>query len=56
MWKYEKRLQYPISIKKKDIAFAKVLVTQYGGTFYQRDIVSLEELSNVKMYILKTKS
>lgn len=31
MWKYEKRLQYPISIKKKDIAFAKVLVTQYGG-------------------------
>lgn len=31
MWKYEKRLQYPVSIKKKDLAFAKVLVTQYGG-------------------------
>ena len=31
MWAYEKRLQYPVSIKKKDLAFAKVLVTQYGG-------------------------
>ena len=32
MWKYEKKLQYPINIKKKDIKFAKVLVTQYGGS------------------------
>ena len=32
MWKYEKKLQYPINIKSKDIAFAKVLVTQYGGS------------------------
>jgi len=31
MWKYEKRLQYPVSIKKKNLAFAKQLVTQYGG-------------------------
>lgn len=31
MWAYEKRLQYPISIKKKNLAFAKQLVTQYGG-------------------------
>lgn len=31
MWAYEKRLQYPISIKKGDLAFAKQLVTQYGG-------------------------
>lgn len=31
MWKYEKRLQYPVSIKRKDLAFAKQLVTQYGG-------------------------
>lgn len=31
MWKYEKRLQYPISIKKKDLRMAKFLVTQYGG-------------------------
>ena len=32
MWKYEKRLQYPINIKSKDLKFAKVLVTQYGGS------------------------
>ena len=32
MWKYEKRLQYPINIKKKDLRMAKLLVTQYGGS------------------------
>ena len=32
MWKYEKRLQYPTSIKKKDLRMAKYLVTQYGGS------------------------
>ena len=32
MWKYEKKLQYPVNIKSKDLSFAKVLVTQYGGS------------------------
>jgi len=32
MWAYEKRLQYPVNIKKKDIRMAKFLVTQYGGS------------------------
>lgn len=32
MWKYEKRLQYPINIKKKNLKMAKVIVTQYGGS------------------------
>lgn len=32
MWAYEKRLQYPINIKKKDIKMAKLLITQYGGS------------------------
>lgn len=31
MWAYEKKLQYPVSIKKKNLKFAKQLVTQYGG-------------------------
>lgn len=31
MWKYEKRLQYPINIKKKDLNMAKIILTQYGG-------------------------
>lgn len=32
MWKYEKRLQYPVNIKTKDLKLAKLLVTQYGGS------------------------
>ena len=32
MFKYNKRLQYPIDIKKKDLRMAKYLVTQYGGS------------------------
>lgn len=32
MWAYEKRLQYPINIKKKDLKMARLLVTQYGGS------------------------
>ncbi len=38
MWAYQKRLQYPINITKKDLRMAKLLVTQYGGTYYKRDI------------------
>jgi len=32
MFKYNKRLQYPVDIKKKDLKMAKYLVTQYGGS------------------------
>ena len=32
MFKYIKRLQYPINIKNKDLRMAKYLVTQYGGS------------------------
>ena len=31
MFRYEKKLQYPVNIKKKDLRMAKYLVTQYGG-------------------------
>ncbi len=31
MFSYQKRLQYPINIKKKDLRLAKYLITQYGG-------------------------
>ena len=31
MWKYEKKLQYPVDIKKKDVKMAKYILTQYGG-------------------------
>lgn len=32
MWQYQKRLQYPINIKNKDLRMAKYLVEQYGGS------------------------
>lgn len=31
MWAYEKRLQYPVNIKSKDLKMARYLVEQYGG-------------------------
>ncbi len=31
MWRYEKKLQYPVNIKRKDVEMAKLLITQYGG-------------------------
>ena len=32
MWAYEKRLQYPVSIKTKNLRLARYLITQYGGS------------------------
>ncbi len=31
MWKYVKKLQYPVDVKKKDLKMAKLLLEQYGG-------------------------
>ena len=31
MFRYVKSLEYPINIKKKDVKFAKYIITQYGG-------------------------
>ena len=31
MFKYEKMLEYPVNVKKKDLKMAKLLVTQFGG-------------------------
>ena len=33
MWMYEKRLEFPINITKKDINMAKYIVTQLGGPY-----------------------
>lgn len=32
MWLYSKKLQYPISIKNKDLRMAKFIITQFGGS------------------------
>ena len=31
MFHYEKKLQYPVKIKKSDPKMAKIIITQYGG-------------------------
>ncbi len=31
MWMYDKKLEYPVKIKKPDPRMAKLIVTQYGG-------------------------
>ena len=31
MWAYQKRLQFPVDIKKKDLKMAKAITSQYGG-------------------------
>lgn len=31
MWMYDKKLEYPIKIKRPDPRMAKVIITQYGG-------------------------
>lgn len=32
MWTYNKKLQYPVNITKKDIQMAKYIITQFGGS------------------------
>jgi spore coat protein JC len=31
MWLYEKKLQYPVEIKRKDLKMAQNILTQAGG-------------------------
>ncbi len=31
MWMFDKKLEYPIKIKKPDPRMAKLIITQYGG-------------------------
>ncbi len=31
MWIYEKKLQFPVNIKKPDPKLAQVIITQFGG-------------------------
>lgn len=33
MWNYEKRLQFPVNIKKPDARAAMVVMSQYGGAY-----------------------
>lgn len=56
MWKYVKSLEYPINIKKKDLRMAKFLVTQYGGTFHNRDFKEGEVMNYYCINLKKRKN
>lgn len=34
MWNYEKRLQFPINIKEPNPKIAQIIISQYGGRYY----------------------
>lgn len=36
MWSYEKRLQFPVNIKKPDPKAAQIIISQYGGPYIYR--------------------
>ena len=33
MWVYEKKLEYPVKIKRPNAALAKVIMSQLGGAY-----------------------
>jgi spore coat protein JC len=37
MWVYEKKLEYPVKIKKTNPKLAKIIIAQYGGPENFRD-------------------
>lgn len=36
MWNYEKRLQYPINIKNCNPTLAAMIISQYGGLYFNK--------------------
>lgn len=56
MWNYEKRLEYPINIKQTNPALAAMIISQYGGPYFNKvyrkiHVVSLKILLNKDKYI-----
>ena len=45
MWKYEKKLEYPINIRNKDLKMAKYLLAQYGGPYGESEWDKILEIN-----------
>ena len=41
MWIYEKKLEYPVKIKRPNAALAKVIMSQLGGAYPNVRVVLL---------------
>lgn len=55
MWNYEKRLEYPINIKKTDAAMAKAIISQFGrpdGETELRCVISPNDLPCLTVLLL----
>ena len=54
MWLYEKRLQYPVNVRKPDAKTAKIVISQLGGPNGElgaalRYLIGTEELAHVEI-------
>ena len=54
MWLYEKKLQYPVKIKKPNAAFAKIIISQLGGPFCKKVIHIFQSVLHVTKANKKT--
>lgn len=57
MWKYDKKLQYPVNIKNPDPQMAKFIISQYGGPYciwylYVKSNVAVA-FSNIMLSIIR---
>lgn len=46
MFKYIKKLEYPVNIQKKDLKMAKNILAQYGGPYTIWDYIYNKERKN----------
>lgn len=47
MWSYEKRLQFPVNIKKPDPKAAQIIISQYGGPYIYRGNVFVKHILSI---------
>lgn len=60
MWNYEKRLEYPIKIKQTNPTLAAMIISQYGGPYFNKIysfssylyVYSITEILNVQHHYI----
>lgn len=56
MWNYEKRLEYPINIKQTNPALAAMIISQYGGPYFNKVYrLKIEEASTPSIFVKRNK-
>ncbi len=44
MWVYEKKLEYPVNIKKPNAQLAKIIISQYGGAHCKKIYIKYKKI------------